>query len=188
MFHWEQEGCYRCTNSMALALFWFSMEHRGTVLMPFWLPADGIMIGWLAWRALWQGGEDHGHSSERVASKSARMATSNIIAECSSCHGSYHPGRVVTIATSLWNVAQRGIKSGISTSILTCQAELEEGTEGSSVKHGDEGTMRQGQKKIFSLISSVDSQNVKIFKRAQKKLYYRIMTVVASLFCLKTVI
>ena len=40
MFCWEPEGRYRCTESMATAPFWFSTEHRWTVLMPFWLSTD----------------------------------------------------------------------------------------------------------------------------------------------------
>ena len=40
---WEQEGRYRCTKSMAIAPFWFSMEHLWSAIAPFWLSADDIM-------------------------------------------------------------------------------------------------------------------------------------------------
>ena len=43
MFHWEPEGCYRCTKSMALAPFWFLMEHLWTAIMPLWLSTDSII-------------------------------------------------------------------------------------------------------------------------------------------------
>ena len=33
MFHWELEGCYCYTKSMAIAPFWFSMEHHWTALL-----------------------------------------------------------------------------------------------------------------------------------------------------------
>ena len=42
MFPWEQKGSYRCTKSMAIAPFWFSMEHQWTALTPFWFSADDI--------------------------------------------------------------------------------------------------------------------------------------------------
>ena len=42
MFHWEPEGRYHCTKSMATAPFWFSTEHRWSALAPFWLSADNI--------------------------------------------------------------------------------------------------------------------------------------------------
>ena len=34
MFRWEPEGRYRCTKSMAIVPFWFSMEHRWSAVMP----------------------------------------------------------------------------------------------------------------------------------------------------------
>ena len=40
--HWEPEGRYCCTNSMALAPFWFSTVHCWTALIPFWLSADDM--------------------------------------------------------------------------------------------------------------------------------------------------
>ena len=40
MYRWELEGCYRCTNSMAIAPFWFSTEHCYTTLMPFWFSME----------------------------------------------------------------------------------------------------------------------------------------------------
>ena len=43
MLHWEPEGAYFCTKSMAIVPFWFSMEHCWTTLAPFWLLADDIM-------------------------------------------------------------------------------------------------------------------------------------------------
>ena len=42
MFCWEPEGRYRCTKSMAIAPFWFSMEHLWSAIVPFWLSADDI--------------------------------------------------------------------------------------------------------------------------------------------------
>ena len=42
MFRWESEGRYRCTKSMVIAPFWFSMEPCWTALMPFWLSADDM--------------------------------------------------------------------------------------------------------------------------------------------------
>ena len=42
MFCWEPEGCYCCTKSMTRAPFWFSTEHRWTVLTPFWFSVDTI--------------------------------------------------------------------------------------------------------------------------------------------------
>ena len=47
MFRWEPEGCYRCAESMAIAPFWFSMEHRLIVLTPFWSLADNISLAHL---------------------------------------------------------------------------------------------------------------------------------------------
>ena len=38
----EPEGCSRCTKSMAIAPFWFSMEHHLTAIMPFWFSADNL--------------------------------------------------------------------------------------------------------------------------------------------------
>ena len=35
MFCWEPEGRYRYNNSMAMAPFWFSMEHLWTAIMPY---------------------------------------------------------------------------------------------------------------------------------------------------------
>ena len=32
LFHWEPEGRYHCTKSMALASFWFLMEHNSNTL------------------------------------------------------------------------------------------------------------------------------------------------------------
>ena len=43
MFHWESEGRYCCTKSMAIAPFWFSMEHLWSAIAPFWLSADDIL-------------------------------------------------------------------------------------------------------------------------------------------------
>ena len=37
---WEPERRYRCTKSIAIAPFWFSMEHLWTAIMPFWLSTD----------------------------------------------------------------------------------------------------------------------------------------------------
>ena len=42
MFRGEPEGRYRCTKSMVIAPFWFSMEHIWTAIMPFWLSTDVI--------------------------------------------------------------------------------------------------------------------------------------------------
>ena len=51
MFHWEPEGRYRCTKSMAIAPFWFSVEHLWILVVPFWLSTDGLwlslLIQWL---------------------------------------------------------------------------------------------------------------------------------------------
>ena len=54
MFRWEPEGRYCCIKSMAIAPFWFSMEHLWTAIAPFWLSTDDIylydiylrMLGW----------------------------------------------------------------------------------------------------------------------------------------------
>ena len=42
MFRWEPEGGYHCTKSMAIAPLWFSMEHPGIVIAPFWFLANDI--------------------------------------------------------------------------------------------------------------------------------------------------
>ena len=42
MFHWEPEGRYRCTASMTIVPFWFSMEHHWKVITPFWLSTNDI--------------------------------------------------------------------------------------------------------------------------------------------------
>ena len=47
MFCSEPEGHYHCTKSKAIAPIWFSMEHRGTALMPFWFSADDIVNLWV---------------------------------------------------------------------------------------------------------------------------------------------
>ena len=39
---WEPERRYRCTKSIAIAPFWFSMEHLWTAIMPFWLSTDDL--------------------------------------------------------------------------------------------------------------------------------------------------
>ena len=44
MFHCEPEGLYHCTMSMAIAPFWFSMDHLWTMIAPFWLSTDDKMI------------------------------------------------------------------------------------------------------------------------------------------------
>ena len=43
MSHWEPEGLYHCTQSMALAPFWFSTEHQ-KAFMPFWLSAGDMQL------------------------------------------------------------------------------------------------------------------------------------------------
>ena len=45
MFCWEPEGHYGCTKYMAIAPFWFSMEHHWSAIMPFWLSTDDI-VSW----------------------------------------------------------------------------------------------------------------------------------------------
>ena len=52
MFHWKPEGRYRRTQSMAKAPFWFSAEHRWTVLTPFWLLANNIFLDIDSFRAV----------------------------------------------------------------------------------------------------------------------------------------
>ena len=42
MFRWEPEGCYRCTKSMAIAPFWFSIEHLWIAIVPLWLSTDDM--------------------------------------------------------------------------------------------------------------------------------------------------
>ena len=44
MLQWEPEGRYCCTKSMAIAPFWFSMEHCWTALMSFWSSADDFIF------------------------------------------------------------------------------------------------------------------------------------------------
>ena len=54
MFRWDPEGRYCCIKSMAIAPFWFSMEHLWTAIAPLWLSTDDIylydiylrMLGW----------------------------------------------------------------------------------------------------------------------------------------------
>ena len=41
-FRWEPGGCHRCTKSMVIEPFWFSMEHLWIVIVPFWLSTDDI--------------------------------------------------------------------------------------------------------------------------------------------------
>ena len=43
---WEPEGRYCCTKSMAMAPFWFSVEHLCSAITPFWLSTDNIIILW----------------------------------------------------------------------------------------------------------------------------------------------
>ena len=43
MFHWEPEGRYCCTKSMAIAPFWFSKEHLWFAIVPFWLSTDNFV-------------------------------------------------------------------------------------------------------------------------------------------------
>ena len=42
MFRWEPEGRYRCTKSVEIAPFWFSMDHLWTAIVPFWLSTYNI--------------------------------------------------------------------------------------------------------------------------------------------------
>ena len=44
MFPWEPEGC--CCHSLYTALppFWFSLEHCGIVVRPFWLSTDDLFM------------------------------------------------------------------------------------------------------------------------------------------------
>ena len=42
MFHREPEGHYRCTKSMVIVPFWFSLEQHWTALTPFWLSAKDM--------------------------------------------------------------------------------------------------------------------------------------------------
>ena len=46
MFSWEPECRYRCTKSLMIAPFWFSMERLWIVIAPFWLSTDVIRIFW----------------------------------------------------------------------------------------------------------------------------------------------
>ena len=50
MFHWEPEGCYHCTKSMAIAPFWFSMEHLWNAITPFWLSTDNVAVMGSLWK------------------------------------------------------------------------------------------------------------------------------------------
>ena len=42
MFHREPEGRYCCTKYMAIAPFWFSMEHLWILIAPFCLSTDDL--------------------------------------------------------------------------------------------------------------------------------------------------
>ena len=57
MFHWEPEGPCRCTKSMAIAPFWFSMEHLWIVIVPFWFSMEHLWIVitpfWFLMEHLW---------------------------------------------------------------------------------------------------------------------------------------
>ena len=48
---WEPQGRYRCTKCLAIAPFWWWMEHCGTPLTPFWFSADNIALK--IWRHIW---------------------------------------------------------------------------------------------------------------------------------------
>ena len=65
MFHWDPEGHYCCTKSMAIAPFWFAMEHLWTAIMPFWLSTDDMLILTIIYHmTLWRVSHiwiDHGH-------------------------------------------------------------------------------------------------------------------------------
>ena len=55
MFHWEPEGRYCCTNSMAIAPFWFSTEHHWCAITPFWLSTEHH---WCAITPFWLSTDD----------------------------------------------------------------------------------------------------------------------------------
>ena len=53
IFHWEPEGRYRCTKSVAILPFWCSVEHLWTALMPFCFSPDEIIKrAFLCWSVL----------------------------------------------------------------------------------------------------------------------------------------
>ena len=57
MFLWEPEGCYRCTMSMTIVPFCFSMEHLWIVIVPFWFSMEHLWIViapfWFSMEHLW---------------------------------------------------------------------------------------------------------------------------------------
>ena len=41
---WKPDSRYHCTKSMAIAPFWFSMEHLWSAIAPFWLSANDMHL------------------------------------------------------------------------------------------------------------------------------------------------
>ena len=63
MYHWEPEGRYCCTMSMARTPIWFSTEHLWIVIAPFWLSTEHL---WIVIAPFWLSTDDISYIKVRV--------------------------------------------------------------------------------------------------------------------------
>ena len=127
VFHWEPEGRYHCTKSMAIVPFWssrelcwtalmpfllslykiyamaivpfwFSTEHCWTALMPFWLPADDMSMNVLT------------DMCDIVSAVSVSVCMSyGYWDTCQSCFFIHWAWRMFWSCSHMWNVRATGI-------------------------------------------------------------------------------